>query len=165
MSTPVVVHIVGYKNSGKTRLMGLLVGAFARLGLKAGTIKHDGCDHFRWDREGTDTHRFRQAGSPTAAILSGTAFAVESSTGLDVSLADLSRLFFRDVDVLLVEGFKRMKGIKVEVVRRGYSPEPACDPEELAASFGDELFPREVPHFPADGVDDLARLLARRAGH
>ena len=156
---PLVIHIVGLKNTGKTRLMGLLVQELNSLGIETGALKHDGSGHFHWDREGTDTYGIRSAGGRVTAILSDCEFAIQANGGLGITLQEITQVFFRRFDLLLVEGFKKLKGRKVEVLREGFSTHPLCTEEELVATFGDPLFERDAPHF--DSVPALAELISR----
>jgi molybdopterin-guanine dinucleotide biosynthesis protein MobB len=141
--------------------MEALIQELNKLNIKAGALKHDASGHFHWDKVGTDTHRISAAGSPVTAILSDREFAVHAPGGLDVTLPQIVEAFFRRFDILLVEGLKKLKGRKVEVLREGLSTNPLCPQDELVATFGDRLFDRDVPHFDYDSVPDLAELIAR----
>ena len=165
--SPLVIHIIGLKNSGKSGLMEALIQELDKLGIKAGALKHDASGHFHWDKVGTDTHRISSAGSSVTAILSDREFAVHAPGGLEVTLSQIVETFFRRFDILLVEGLKKLKGRKVEVLREGLPTDPLCPQDELVATFGDRLLERNVPHFDHESVADLAeliaQLLARRA--
>jgi molybdopterin-guanine dinucleotide biosynthesis protein B len=158
---PLLIHIIGLKNTGKSGLVESLVRELTERGIKTGVLKHDGAGHFHWDREGTDTYRMRQAGSPVTAILSDREFAVHAAGGLDVTLPEIVETFFRGFDIVLVEGFKKLEGKKIEVLRKVASTHPLSPEDELIATFGDRLFDRNVPHFDGTSVPDLAGLISR----
>ena len=158
---PLVIHIIGLKNTGKSGLIESLIQELNKLGIKTGVLKHDGSNHFHWDKEGSDTHRIRAAGSPVTAILSDREFAVHAAGGLDITLPGIVDAFFRGFEILLVEGFKKLEGKKVEVLREGVSTHPLSPEGELIATFGDPLFGRDAPHFDQTNVRDLAALIAR----
>ncbi len=158
---PLVIHIVGLKNTGKSGLMALLIQELNKLGIRTGVLKHDGSGHFHWDREGTDTHRIRAAGSPVTAILSDREFAIHAADGLEISLTEIVEAFFRGFEILLVEGLKKLEGKKVEVLREGVSTHPLSTEEDLVATFGDRLFDRDVPHFDRDSAQGLAELISQ----
>ena len=158
---PLVIHIVGLKNTGKSGLVESLVKELSRLGIKTGVLKHDGAGHFHWDREGTDTYRMQAAGSLVTAILSDREFAVHAAGGLEITLPEIVEAFFRGFDLLLVEGFKKLEGKKIEVLREGASPHPLSREEELVATFGDRLFDRQAPHFDKNSVAALAELISQ----
>jgi molybdopterin-guanine dinucleotide biosynthesis protein MobB len=158
---PLVIHIVGLKNTGKTSLMELLVQELNGVGIATGALKHDASGHFHWDKEGTDTHGIRAAGSQVTAILSDREFAIQANEGLGITLQEIVQVFFRRFDILLVEGFKKLRGRKVEVLRQGFSTHPLCTEEELVATFGDRLFERDVPHYTRENVRDLAERISQ----
>lgn len=158
---PLTIHIIGLKKTGKSRLVESLVRELHRLGARTAVLKHDGSGHFRWDIEGTDTHKMRAAGSPVTAILSDHDFAVHAVEGLRATLPQIVETFFRGFDILLVEGFKRLEGKKVEVLREGVSVDPLCPKHELIATFGDRLPGRDAPHFGPEDIPGLARLISR----
>ena len=160
-SPPLVIHIIGLKNTGKSGLMESLVRELNKLGIRTGALKHDGSNHFHWDREGSDTYRIRAAGSPVTAILSDREFAVHAAGGLDITLPDIVKVFFRGFEILLVEGFKKLEGKKVEVLREGVSTHPLSPEGELIATFGDPLSGWDAPHFDRTNVRDLAALISR----
>ena len=158
---PLVIHIVGLKKTGKSGLVELLIRELNRLGIRTGVLKHDGSNHFHWDKEGTDTYRIRTAGSPVTAILSDREFAVHAAGGLDITLPEIVETFFRGFEILLVEGFKKLKGKKVEVLREGFSTHPLSPEGELIATFGDPVFSRDAPHFDRTNVQALAALISK----
>jgi len=164
VAPPLVIHIIGWKNTGKSGLMERLVRELNKLDIRVGVLKHDGSNHFHWDREGTDTHRIRAAGSPVTAILSDEEFAVHAAGGLDITLPEIVETFFRGFEIVLVEGLKKLAGKKIEVLREGFSSAPISPDHELVATFGDPLFERDAPHFDQTNVQDLAELISQLLG-
>jgi len=164
VAPPLVIHIIGWKNTGKSGLMERLVRELNKLDIRVGVLKHDGSNHFHWDREGTDTHRIRAAGSPVTAILSDEEFAVHAAGGLDITLPEIVETFFRGFEIVLVEGLKKLAGKKIEVLREGFSSAPISPDHELIATFGDLLFERDAPHFDQTNVQDLAELISQLLG-
>ena len=161
VGSPLVIHIIGLKNTGKSGLMEALIQELNKRGIKTGALKHDASGHFHWDKAGSDTHRITAAGSPVTAILSDREFAVHAPGGLDISIPEIVDAFFRGFELLLVEGFKKLEGRKVEVLREGFSTGPLCPDHELVATFGDRPFERDAPHFDHDSVQDLAERIAQ----
>ena len=109
--------VVGWKNSGKTGLVERLVSEFVSRGLSVSTLKHA---HHRFDvdQEGKDSHRHRMAGASEVLLASGNRWALmhelrgEEEPTLESLLARLS-----DVDLVLVEGYKRDRHPKIEAHR------------------------------------------------
>ena len=153
-----ILNIVGCKNAGKTRTVEILVPRLQRLGLKVGTLKHTEHNNFRWDREGTDTFRHHSAGSEISGIFGRNSFAVDiNRPDLKEPLVDeIVRLFYSDVDLVLVEGCKTHPSLKIEVCRPDYSHAPVVPPSELIATYGENLFGYDVLHFAYGREDQIA---------
>lgn len=99
---PPIVQVVGYKNSGKTRLVRELVARFAADGLRVGTAKHHGhADDL--DVPETDTALHRVAGACAVAIASPGLTAVWESR--ELSLTELVDRM-PPCDLVIAEGFK-----------------------------------------------------------
>ena len=112
-----IYGVTGWKNSGKTGLMERLVSEFVKRGFSVSTIKH--AHHsFDVDRSGKDSHRHRVAGAREVMLSSRNRFALmhelrdEEEPSLEVLLAKLS-----PVDLVLIEGFKRDRHLKIETFR------------------------------------------------
>ncbi len=103
-----IIAIVGYHNSGKTTLVENLVKELRRRGLKVGYIKHDPKGHGKTDREGSDTARvFRVA--DRVALASPEKLTLWDRRGDDP--LDIAREFFRGFDIVILEGYKGLRGI------------------------------------------------------
>lgn len=150
-----VFGIVGWKNSGKTTLTAGLVRALAARGFRVATIKHAHHD-FDIDRDGTDSHRHRQAGAGEVMIVSNRRWALMHELGdaPEPGLADmLARL--SPCDLVLVEGYKREAIPKIEV-RRGGAPLAPGDPHIVAVASDDPGVEAGLPVFRPDRVEPIA---------
>lgn len=156
MGGPCVFSISGLKNTGKTTLMTKLIAGLKTKNYRVGVVKHDGHE-FEMDRAGTDSYRHRQSGADLVSVYSKTQFAVLGSW----DEADLSKLFayFKDVDIILVEGLKRGPYPKIEVVNQ----ESVCEEATLLAIASDSGFthPR-IPVYGRDEADKFIDLLIER---
>ena len=112
-----IIGIVGWKNSGKTRLMQGMIKYFSSKNLLVGTIKHASCN-FEIDREGTDSFLHRKAGAEEVIISSSKRWAKidERVKSDELSLENLIKKIER-ADIVLVEGFKKENHKKIEVIR------------------------------------------------
>lgn len=153
-----ILNIVGCKNAGKTRTVELLVPRLQQLGLAVGTLKHTEHNNFHWDREGTDTYRHQSAGSEVSGIFGRNNLAIGfNRLGFrEPEVNELVSLFYRDVDLVLVEGCKTHPALKIEVCRSNFSHEALMPPGELLATYGDNLFSRSVLHFEYGREEELA---------
>jgi molybdopterin-guanine dinucleotide biosynthesis protein MobB len=156
-----ILNIVGCKNSGKTRTVEILVPRLQKLGLKVGTLKHTECNSFRWDREGTDTFRHHTAGSEISGIFGRNSFAVDMNRPdfKKPLVNEIVKLFYSDVDLVLVEGCKTHPSLKIEVCRPGYSHAPVVPSTELLAAYGENLFGYDVFYFPYGQEDQMAEYI------
>ena len=147
-----VIAISGVKNSGKTTVLEKLVAELTGYGVNVAVIKHDG-HSFEPDRPGTDSYRHLAAGAVGTAVFDGEKFQMTRYAA--VTEEDLIELF-PDADLILLEGFKHSRWPKVEVVRRGNSDGPVCDPSTLLALVTD--LPLELPGVPVLGLEDTKEL-------
>lgn len=113
-----VYGVVGWKNSGKTGLMERLVTEITGRGLSVSTVKH--AHHsFDVDHPGKDSHRHRVAGAREVLLASRNRWALmhELDGEDEPSLQDLLEKL-SNVDLVLVEGYKRDDHPKVEAHRQ-----------------------------------------------
>ncbi|MFB8375945.1 molybdopterin-guanine dinucleotide biosynthesis protein B [Paenibacillus taichungensis] len=113
-TSPHILQIVGYKNSGKSTLIAELTRYLTSAGRKVAVIKHDGHDHFEMDHEGTDSYSFAQAGADAVVVMSEkrTALIERQATRLEDMIKYLSAY-----DWILIEGYKQAPYPKLVMVR------------------------------------------------
>lgn len=156
MSKPAVVAISGVKNSGKTWLIAAMLPHLNAAGVRTAVIKHDG-HSFDADTPGTDTARHLSAGACGTAVFDGEKFQLVRPA--PVTEADLIPLF-PDAELILLEGFKHSAWPKLELVRRGNSDRPVCDPATLLALVTDlDIAPPGVKRVPFGDAGSAARVI------
>ncbi len=133
-----VLAISGVKNSGKTTLIENLIPILKSKGLTVSTIKHDGHD-FEPDVPNTDTYKHRKSGANGVAIFSNNRFMVTKECKTDER--ELIA-FFKDSDIILLEGFKNSDYPKIEIVRGENSKEMVCS-KNVVAVVSDVVVGRE----------------------
>lgn len=112
-----VIGIAGWSGAGKTTLLVKLIPELIARGLSVSTLKH--AHHlFDVDKPGKDSHSHRQAGAHEVLIASRKRWALmhELREEKEPSLAELLH-HLAPVDLVLVEGFKHNKHLKIEVHR------------------------------------------------
>jgi len=164
---PPIVCFVGRSSVGKTTFLEKLLPELAGRGHRVGVVKHD-VHGFELDQPGKDTWRLRQAGAQRVALSSPRQFALLGRVDHEIDLDTLAERYLGDVDIVLVEGYKRSKKPKIEVCRAARSGALLCTVEELAAVISDLRLDLPCPQFDLDdaaGVADLleARFLGRPA--
>ncbi len=116
-----VVCVVGYSNTGKTRLVSRLVQELVRRGHRVATVKH-AAGGFEFDREGSDTDQHFQAGAGAVVAVGPAGYGlIERAPPGQTSLAGaIARL--RASDIVVAEGFKSEDWAKVAVLANGRGP-------------------------------------------
>lgn len=123
-----ILSVIGHKNSGKTTLLVALAREYKRIGRRVATIKHASHPALV-DREGTDTWRHFHEGSAIRTLIAAPDMRVLFERAPDdTDPVTLARQYLGDVDVVLVEGFKRATLPKVEVYRKGVGVPPIFEP-------------------------------------
>lgn len=150
---PAVFCVSAVKDSGKTGLIIKLINEFINDGYTVGVIKHDGHDYIM-DYEGTDTSRYRAAGAVMSTIFSDTQYSVNYSG--KKSLEDMIELVKKECEIIIIEGAKKSKYPKVEVVRKEISDRIVCDEDSLICVATDVVSGDDVVVCPVFGLDDAA---------
>lgn len=138
---PPVIAVCGAKNSGKTTLLERIIPHLGKAGLKVAVIKHDAHD-FEPDVPGTDSYRLRMAGAANVAVYSDLHYMLAGewerhpqgnpALGYQEPPEKHARLlpWFKDADLVLMEGGKTLDLPKIEVLRKAVGNEPVCHPGE-----------------------------------
>jgi len=131
-----VFGLAGWSGSGKTTLLVRLIPELIRRGLTVSTCKH--AHHtFDVDKPGKDSYEHRAAGARQVMVVSRQRWALmhelrdEAEPSLDEALSHMG-----DVDLVLIEGFKRYPHDKLEVFRPDNDSAPLWpdDPHVVAVA-------------------------------
>jgi molybdopterin-guanine dinucleotide biosynthesis protein B len=153
---PKTVSIIGFKNSGKTRVIEALTKELTQRGHKVGTIKHT-ADDIILDTPGKDTSRHRKAGSTATAILqeNTTVIFLEQHLTLQQTLSK-----FGPLNYLLIEGFKsKNTHVRIIVPRENLELEKLRNGLEIAiVKIPESNFDKEtqLPIFTIEEISELA---------
>jgi molybdopterin-guanine dinucleotide biosynthesis protein B len=156
---PKVIAVVGKAQSGKTRLIQRLIPELKKRGHSVAAIKH--CGHgFIFDVEGKDSWQFMEAGSDGVAMVAPERLAVIRRKAGPKDFQAIARQYFKDIDIVLVEGGKTVKGLKkIEVLRKGQSEKVESSPEDLIAVISDFATSAEKPLFHPNQIGQIAKFL------
>ena len=167
---PPSVSFIARSGTGKTTLVTALIAELKARGYKVGAIKHD-AHKFEIDHPGKDSYRFTESGADSMLISSNSKLAFVKRHQQTPEIDQLIGDYFADVDIVLVEGFKKLGLPKIEVHRQEHGNRLLCrgdkhDPALLAVAT-DSVLEIDVPQLdlnnPAEVVDFLvANLLMRR---
>ncbi|MGH8547340.1 MAG: molybdopterin-guanine dinucleotide biosynthesis protein B [Methylococcales bacterium] len=114
-----VLGIAAFSGTGKTTLLVQLIPRLKRHGLRIGLIKHSH-HNFDIDHPGKDSYRLRESGANPVMLSSKFRRAVitEHENPIEPVLSEqLSHLDQSNLDLVLVEGFKRERFPKIELHR------------------------------------------------
>lgn len=112
--TPVILQIVGYQNSGKTTVVERIIETLTEIGYKVGTCKHHGHGGKPNLPKGKDSTRHLEAGAVAAGVDGDGLFVFAAS-----AIEDWLKLYqFLDIDVVLIEGYKRKPYNKIVCIRQ-----------------------------------------------
>jgi len=152
-----IITVVGKSRSGKTTLIEKLIPEMKNRGYKVGSIKH--AHHgFDIDREGKDSYRHRVAGADTVVVASPGQVAMVKRVEND-SL-DGATSFLGDMDLVLVEGYKRADRLKIEVFdKRSHTAPLGLNSDKMIAFVTDDAVDVSVPVFGTHQVRELCDLI------
>ena len=114
-----LLGFAAFSGSGKTTLLTQLIPLLKANALRVGLIKHSH-HNFEIDQPGKDSHRLRLAGASPVMLVSShrRATITEYPQPVEPILAEqLAHIDQRQLDLLLVEGFKQEPFPKIEVHR------------------------------------------------
>lgn len=159
-----IFGIAGWSGSGKTTLLTRLIPVLVRAGVRVATIKHTHHDPALGD---ADSRALAAAGVTEVLAASPCRFVLMHEVA-DEPEPDLHALAdrVRDVDLLLVEGFKFCSHSKLEVWDPAVGkPMLAPDqPSVVAVASDAPVEARGLPLFRRDAVNAIAHFILTRDG-
>jgi molybdopterin-guanine dinucleotide biosynthesis protein B len=160
-----VIGFAGWSGAGKTTLIVKLIPELNRRGLSVSTIKH-AHHNFDLDQPGKDSYEHRTAGAEEVLVASANRVALmrELRGAPEPSLGELLRLL-KNVDLVLVEGFKRDPLPKIEISRAANGKPPLYpDDRNIVAVMSDGAgLVSGLPHAPIDDIAGAADLVLAQA--
>jgi molybdopterin-guanine dinucleotide biosynthesis adapter protein len=160
-----VLGICAFSGTGKTTLLRWVIPRLKTQGLRVAVLKH--AHHcFDIDHPGKDSFELRRSGAEQVLIASSRRVAlIKELSGVlrEPRLADLLPfLDTRDLDLILVEGFKHDPIPKIELCRPalGHPLIHATDPHVIAvASDAPLLPPRQLPVLNLNHPEEILQFL------
>jgi molybdopterin-guanine dinucleotide biosynthesis adapter protein len=158
---PPMISIVGFSGQGKTTLTVKLVVELIKRGFRVGTIKHD-VHGFDPDHPGKDSWRHKKAGASVTIVTSPTQIGMVRDVDHDHQPQELVH-FFKEIDIVLVEGFKRAGLPKIEIFRPEIKKEPACKGDKyLIAVVSDAPLDWGMPQFHTEQIGEIVNFLLKQ---
>lgn len=114
---PPIVSFIGWHNSGKTTLAGQVVAHLKQRGYRLAVIKSTKETNIPFDKPGTDTSVYREAGADCVSLVAPDQMVLMTPPP-DLNLVALAHRYFADMDIVIAEGFKHARRVpKIEVSR------------------------------------------------
>ncbi|MFN3406173.1 MAG: molybdopterin-guanine dinucleotide biosynthesis protein B [Caldimicrobium sp.] len=123
---PQILALSGFHNSGKTKVGENIVKYLKERGYKVAVVKSTKDEGPLTDKENSDTYRYRKAGAQAVSLLQKEVFTLYYPRDFfkEKNLVELFEKIFWEFDVILLEGFKNLKGVpKIWVKREGDNQE------------------------------------------
>jgi molybdopterin-guanine dinucleotide biosynthesis adapter protein len=161
---PLIISIVGFSKSGKTRLIEKMIPILNLKGYAVGVIKHAG-HGFSLDRPEKDSCKMQEAGAEGVVLVgSGQIGFLGKIDESDPLLVDrLEQTFFSDKDIVLTEGFKKGDKPKIVVLTRGQEEQLLKEMGgNIVATVGEKPVRSDWMHFSPDDPEGLVDALDNR---
>jgi molybdopterin-guanine dinucleotide biosynthesis adapter protein len=160
---PVICIVAGRSETGKTTLTEKVIREFVQRGYKVGAVKSD-AHGFDIDVPGKDSWRFAQAGAKSTAIIGPDKYAIIQKTEIKRELDDIIP-FIKEVDIILVEGYKASTRPRVEVVRKERGTQIISPLEYLIAIATDvEGLDTSVPILDINDYEGVVNIIVNKYG-
>lgn len=159
------VAFVARSGTGKTTLMERVLPELLRRGFRVGAMKHD-AHRFDIDHPGKDSYRLTEAGAGTMLITSAEKLALVKKHSESPSAEELVPSYFSNMDLVLVEGFRRSSFPKIELHRKGRNVPLICrggnhDPGLMAVA-SDEPLELDVPVLNLNDLRNIADFIEEK---
>ena len=156
-----VIGVVGWKDVGKTFFVTKIIKLLVNKGFKVGSIKHAHHD-FDIDQHGTDSYKHRIAGSNQVIISSSKRWAkiIENNKKKEKSLDQLINEF-QDIDIVVVEGFKKENHPKIEIIANN-SQIINSELKNIVAFVSDEMLNSSIPVFKKNDIESLVEFIIKK---
>ena len=153
-----IIGIVGWKDVGKTFFVTEIIKLLVQKGYKVGSIKH-AHHNFDIDQPGTDSFKHRKSGSSEVIISSPKRWAkiIENNNKKEKNLNELLREF-NDIDVAIVEGFKKENHPKIEIISQ-HSKNINNKLKNVVAIVVDDTIDSNIPLFKRNDIESLTKFI------
>ena len=159
-----VIGLAGWSGAGKTTLLSRVIPHLLGRGLRVSVIKH--AHHaFDVDVPGKDSWVHRQSGATEVLVSSARRWALmHELRGADEPHLPELLAKLAEVDLVVVEGFKREPIDKIEV-HRAANGKPLLFPEDarVVGLASDVAIETRLPLVHLDNIEDVAALMLRSA--
>lgn len=168
MLTNAAVPILGFvapSGTGKTTLLKTLISLLKAKGVRLAVIKHSHHD-FEIDKPGKDSYELRMSGADQMLIASKHRWALISENANKDKEADLNilleQLNQKQLDLILVEGFKFEQFPKIELFRAAHNKTPlaATDDDIIAVATDTQCdIDGKIPQLDLNNTEEILQFI------
>jgi molybdopterin-guanine dinucleotide biosynthesis protein MobB len=152
-------------NSGKTYLLERLITELKKRGRKVTAVKHAMHGH-AVDPEGKDTFKFSQRGADRVILFSPDGLLMYEARHPEADY--LYAIASKDMDIVLVEGFKSGPFRKIEVFNEENYTTPLCveqPGQEFLAIVSRAPVDTDIPQFRFEDIESIAAFIEGHTCH
>lgn len=159
---PLVSIVATKSGTGKTTLLEGIIKKLKNKNYKVGILKHD-VHKFQIDYPGKDSYKFTEAGADNVVIASESKLAMIQNLEVEKSIDELLWLF-KDIDIIIVEGFKDNVHPKIEVHRKEIDKNllyknPKFNYTNFIAIASDEDLNVDIPIFNINDIEEITNFI------
>ena len=154
-----ILSVTSYSGVGKTTLIENIVKLLTSRGYKVGTIKHT-CHDFDIDQEGKDSYKHRKAGASKVCVVSKNRVSFIEERSEEKNLKDIVKLY-SDTDLIIIEGYKKYKFKKLEIIRSDKYNDIISDKEDLIGIVSDLDHQVDVVKFNLDDYINISNFIEK----
>jgi cyclic pyranopterin monophosphate synthase len=152
---PVVINLVAAQSeTGKTTVVEKLLPELKKRGLRVAALKGH-LEHFDLDLPGKDSWRFARAGAEISGVTTPNSFILIGS-GKSTSGTTAAAELLREFDLIIVEGNKKSKNPKIEIVRSAVNREPLLPDNTVAVITDRDDLALKIPVIKLGNAPALA---------
>ena len=156
-----IIGITGWKDVGKTYYASLIIKSLVNKGYQVGSIKHAHHD-FNIDKPGTDSFKHREAGSSQVIISSLKRWAkITENNNVNEKCLDELIQELDNVDIVVVEGFKKDNHPKIEILTKGLNNKNK-ETKNVIAIVSNDLKNITIPVFKENDIENLVEFIIKK---
>jgi len=158
---PVIINLVAAQSeTGKTTILENLLPVLKHRGLRVAALKGH-LHHYDLDLPGKDSWRFTKAGAEVSGLTTPDSYILIGSSS-SKSGNDAAAEMLRDMDLIIIEGNKKSKNPKIEVVRGALNREPLLPFNTIAVVTDCDDLNLDVPVINLEDSTGLADFIINR---
>ena len=151
---PVIGIVAKESKSGKTTLIESLIVRFKNENFKVGVLKHT-VHKIEIDKKGKDTYRFYEKGADVIAIDTENEIVIRRRLEKPLPVKYIKDKYFKDVDILIVEGHKGGNFPKIEVIKDDQNEFLFERDSNIIALISNKKIKSSLPQFSFHEIDKI----------